>query len=434
MNGAGQANKKIFLALDIGTSYIKCAAVDSKRKIISRFQCDFPMTVKDGTVEIDFDHFLNSALDLLSKCIADVKADAQIIEALLITSQAQTFAPVDSNFKPLYPGIVWLDERAAEEAKILKEMLPDFNKMAGFNQPLPALYVSKLLWLKRHEKKMFNRAAAFPLINEYLFYNLTGKFYTDLTTFGMGGMYDFRNNTLNNEILNILELPEHSFPAIIEAAGKEEIVKNHILQSWGLDYSFPIFLCGNDQGASACGAGLKYSGDININFGTAMVFYTLTDSLVSQLSDSQIAGKHPLGGYYFLLNYESDAGAQIRRLKDKYFPEETYDRFFENYYLYPHADVENPLFNAADYPDFNSPDKAGEFCAGIIRYYLQRMNTHFEQIHRASAINRITVSGGFTKSKIWLEILRDVLKKPVIVNNTQDAGLLGAVMIYEGRF
>ena len=422
-------SEKIYLVLDIGTSDIKCGCVDSNYEILTQRRRKFPMVQSQGAIETDFDLFFTTTSNLLMACLADQAVKDSKIEALLITSQAQTFAPVDKDFSPIYKGIVWLDERAEKEAGYLKENLHYFAKSAGFKQPLPSLYISKLLWLKQNESSVFQRARAFPLINEYLVYRLTGEFYSDSTSFGMSGMYDYRRNDINQELLHLLGLTEDFFPKIETAVEKGELISRQIQREWQLSYRFPVFLCGNDQGASACGSGLKQPGDVNINFGTAMVFYSISDSLITDLTDDQIAGKHPVGDDYFLLNFESDFGMQIRRLRDTFFKQDTYDHFFQTFTQYPNADEQWPLSQDTDLSSISHTD-AHRFCAGIIKHYLNRVRFHLAQIQNVIYLKNITMSGGIMNSDVWISILRNTLNQPFMINNRTNAGVLGALYIY----
>jgi sugar (pentulose or hexulose) kinase len=419
----------MYLVLDIGTSDLKCACLDSQYNVVTQYKSAFPMEEYGCNYEIDFELFFDRTSDLLSKCLSDKKVRCSKVEALLVTSQAQTFTSVNVDFQPLCRGIVWLDERAIREAKLLNEQLPDFSQTAGFNRPLPSLYVSKLLWLKQNEPDIFKEAKAFPLINEYLVHRLTGEFYSDSTSFGMSGIYDFRENVINKKIMQILDLTEDSFPEIESAVMRGELISQNIQREWKLNYRFPVFLCGNDQGASACGAGLKQVGDVSINFGTAMVFYAITESLAKKLKKDQIAGKHPAGGNYFLLNCEGDFGIQIRRLKDRFFQNEDYDNLFKTYIEYPDIDEQIP-FSSDTKLNFDSKTELSRFCAGIIKYYLNRFQFHFAQIQDAVQLKNITMSGGMMRSEVWLDILRSHIDQPFTVNNSANAGLIGAVYIY----
>jgi len=425
-------NTKNYLVLDIGTSDIKCGYIDSDYNVLAQDSRKFPLVQNKGLFEIDFCLFYSTTFDLVKKCLAEMSTENSNVEALLITSQAQTFAPVDANFIPLCKGIVWLDERAVKEAVCLNEHLSDFSQSAGFKHPLPSLYISKLLWLKNNEPALFKKARAFPLINEFLAFRLTGKFYSDNTNFGMGGMYDFRHDTLNKKVLHVLGLREKNFPKIDRAVIRGELISSPVQKEWKLDYRFPIIFCGNDQGASASGEGPDQPGSVNINFGTAMVFYTITDSLTTDLTENQIAGKHPIGDDYFLLNFESDFGVQVRQLKDKFFKSGTYDQFFQTYLEFPDVDVQVPLSEETNL-SFVSELDSYRYCAGIIKYYLNRFQFHFTQIQKSVYIKNITLSGGLTLSKVWLDILQSTLDQPVTINNRANAGLIGALHIYKNN-
>ena len=423
----------MFLVLDIGTSDIKCGCIDSKNNIVARYRRKYPIEENGNFVEIDFDLFFKITMDLIKECLWDKSVKQSTVKALLITSQAQTFAPVDANFTPLEKGIVWLDERAEEQATFLAKRLPNFASTAGFLKPIPALYVSKLLWLKQKKPEIFNNAVAFPLINEYLVYGLTGKFYSDSVNFGMSGMYDYSRDTLNYDILEILGLTENYFPKVEKAAARGELISRQIQDEWKLKYAFPVFLCGNDQGASACGAGLEKPGDININFGTAMVIYTITDTLTTKLTESQIAGKHPVGDDYFLLNLENDYGIQIRKLKNIFFRQGTYDELSQTYLKYPDVEANRPSLKDIELNSFSSVEDTQRYCSAVIKYYLSRLKIHLEQIQQAVTIKNITLSGGMMKSQIWYNILQEFLNRPLTLNNRAGAGMFGALNIYLNR-
>jgi sugar (pentulose or hexulose) kinase len=245
----------------------------------------------------------------------------------------------------------------------------------------------------------------------------------------MSGMYDFRRNMINKEILKILGLTEEFFPIIEKATRRGELISKKIQNLWKVNNRFPVFLCGNDQGASASGVGLNQAGSVNINFGTAMVFYTLLDSLATDLTGDQISGKHPIGDDYFLLNFESDFGIQIRRLKEIFFKHSSYDQFFQTYNQYPNVDEQIPLKKDVDL-SFNSEGELYRFCAGIIKYYLNRLQFHLAQIRKSVQVKKITLSGGMIISEVWRDILGSILDPPVTVSNRANSGLLGALYIY----
>ncbi len=422
-------NSKRFVVLDLGTSDIKCGCVEASGAVVFRHKRRFPLIRNGNTWEIDFEAFREISGNLVRECLTKMASQRTEAEALLVTSQAQTFAPVDADFRPLRRGLVWLDERAAKEAAELDKSLPDFSAAAGFARPAAAQHVSKLLWLKRHEPTIFRAARAFPLLNEFFVYKLTGQFFSDSTNFGMGGVYDLRQNGLNRKVLRILELSESHFPNVVPAATRGELISRQIREQWGLSKRFPVFLCGNDQGASARGAGVRRAGDVALNLGTAMVLYTVTDSLVTALTDAQISGKHPVGDDYFLLNFEPDFGLKMRRLKEVFFPNGTYDDLYRTYFQFNGNEMQKARVDESDWQNLTGTE-ARRLCAGEIHSFVRKLKAHLERIKKTAPVHRIFLSGGMTRSPLLVKIVTDVLQQPVHLRQQAEAGLMGAVQIF----
>lgn len=421
--------KEIFIVLDIGTSNIKCGCLTSADNILTEKQEKFPMIQSRNSYEIDGIVFFGIVKKLIFQCLSEKAVQNRKVKALLITSQANTFVPVTSNFKPLRNGIVWLDERAKNEADYLKAQLPGYQKYSGFGRPLSGLFASKLLWLKKNEPDVFRSAKFFPLINEYLVYQLTDKFYSDTTSFGMSGMYDFVQEDINSKLLQILELTKDNFPQIENAVKTSTLISEEISKEWKIPYRFPVYLCGNDQCASASGAGLKGPGDITINFGSALVLFSITKNISTNLGLDQIAGKYPISSDYFLLSYEPDFGIVIRHLKERLFEDGTYDQLFQTYVDYPEMEERIPDFSDNEL-EFKTIKEANQFCASIIKYYVNQLKKHIIGIGKKVSINTIFLSGAITRSTVLLQIIKKEVKQTIIVNNQANAGLVGALNIY----
>ena len=131
-----------------------------------------------------------------------------------------------------------------------------------------------------------------------------------------------------------------------------------------------------------------------------------------------------------MLNYETDFGIQIRRLKDFWLHEGSYDQVFKTYLEYPAVDEKVPLFSAEGLSLIKSSE-SHQYCAGIIKYYLKRLKKHLSQIKKLIDVNNIFISGGMSQSKLWLEILRSALDIQFKINYQTHAGIFGAIEIYQ---
>ncbi|MCK4401235.1 hypothetical protein KAW08_02880 [bacterium] len=426
--------KNVLIVLDIGTSSIKCGSIDRGLNIIESMLCDFKINHKGNIYESDFEECFKSAREILKKIVKITIQKDYFIEAILITSQAQTFMPVDKDFNSLDKGIVWLDTRAVEEEAYLSEKLPEFYKTAGFSKPLSSLYISKLLWLKKNKAAIYKKAAYFPLINEYVAFRLTKKFYSDYTGFGMGGVFDIRKKRLNQKALDILELTQDNFPEIKEAAGISYKLTHKMRNEFGLKKELPVYFCGNDQSASAVGAGLEAEGgDISANFGTAMVLYTIIKKPLNSIKENQIIGINPLTNDYFLISLDSQFGNIIHKFKTRYFQDISYDDFFSRFNTVKNKDafIEIKAINNEFIYD-KSADK-DIIASSVIKYFLNRFLSHLSEIEKISHPNQIYVSGGVSQFKVWLDILAKNCKYKIIPSFGRDAGIIGAAKIYRNK-
>lgn len=418
--------KKCVITLDLGTSSFKCGNVTPEGRIFHVDAEKFDVFHNGCIYETEFETAFDRTLILLQKAVRSVSTEHYNIDAILITSQAQTFAPVDDQFNPLSPALVWLDARAEKESEELNQKLERFPERAGFIKVMPELYISKLLWLRRNKPDIFNKARYFPLINEYIAYRLTNHFYTDITNFGMSGMLDIRTGRLNAQVLNTLGLSNEDFPEIHPPACVSYPVAVEVRKRIGLEPGAGVYLCGNDQSASSAGAGLKNKGDISVNFGTAMVVYALMDKPPIPDEITQIAGIGPMGGY-FLLSFE-DVGNIIEEVKCELFPDMSYDDFFSRYKDRISEKYSSFLKDGkVDYSIFPSNDTVA---ATVIDYYVRRFLYHISVIEKAVLPRNIYVGGGLAQSRVWIEIIRKRCKYRVNCVNTKEAGLIGAYVIY----
>ena len=97
------------LGLDYGTTSLKAAVFNEKGEQISSSTVDYTLITKGDTVEFDANQ-----IEIFMKCYKEA-ADLEI-SALSVDTQCETLILADEN-RALRNAIVWLDNRATEEAK-----------------------------------------------------------------------------------------------------------------------------------------------------------------------------------------------------------------------------------------------------------------------------------------------------------------------------
>ena len=85
--------------------------------------------------------------------------------------------PLDKEGEVIRPAKLWCDTSTAAECDEITEKLGGLKKTirALGNAVLPGFTASKILWLKKHEPKNYQRLATVLLPHDYLNFWLTGR-------------------------------------------------------------------------------------------------------------------------------------------------------------------------------------------------------------------------------------------------------------------
>ena len=126
--------------------------------------------LKADIVELDAEIYWQSAKSAISEAIGQAGIAPADIRSIAITGQAETLIMVDENGKPLRKAIVWLDNRAAAEAKELEERFGSdaLFRLSGQTEMLPCWPAPKILWYRRHEPELFAKTAKFLMVEDFI--------------------------------------------------------------------------------------------------------------------------------------------------------------------------------------------------------------------------------------------------------------------------
>ena len=99
------------------------------------------------------------------------------IHQIVLTGQAESLVVLDQQGKSLRNGISWLDMRSEKECEELRAIIDEEESYKIMGQPkiIPTWPITKILWLKKHEKQIFDQAGHYLLLKDYIQYRLTGE-------------------------------------------------------------------------------------------------------------------------------------------------------------------------------------------------------------------------------------------------------------------
>src|SRR6185369_6690882 len=113
----------------------------------------------------------------IRRALRQAKAVAAEVKAIGVSGQQHGFVPLDAHGDVIRPAKLWCDTSTAVECAEIMDLLGGFKETIRLlgNAVLPGFTASKILWLKKHEPKNYQRLATVLLPHDYLNYWLTGE-------------------------------------------------------------------------------------------------------------------------------------------------------------------------------------------------------------------------------------------------------------------
>ena len=200
---------KRYLGIDIGTTSLKAAVFDKDGNRLGLRSFDYTLDTdnKSGYIEFAPEKYI----EMCKQAIAELRSECGEIEALSVDTQGETLILTDENGKPLYPAVVWLDNRATSEADAIKNRFGNAKLYSVTGQPeiTAGWPASKLLWFKNNKPEIFAATKKIFMLEDWILYGLTGNFVTEPTIQSSTTYYDVVNKIMAGiwrELIDYMEV------------------------------------------------------------------------------------------------------------------------------------------------------------------------------------------------------------------------------------
>lgn len=280
--------KEFILAVDQGTTSSRAIVFDHSGDIRAVAQKEFKQFFpNDGWVEHDPMEIWKTQAGVVAEAIMECGADGKNIAAIGITNQRETTVVWDRETgKPVYNAIVWQDRRTSDYC--------DHLKKEGWTQKIKEKtgliidsYFSgtKVRWILENvdgvRKKAEQGKLAFGTIDSWLVWNFTkGETHvTDVTNASRTMLYNIREGKWDEELLELMEIPESMLPEVKSSSEVYAHTKTTIFA-----HEVPIAGIAGDQQAAMFGQMCLQPGMLKNTYGTGsfIMFNTGKEAIESK--------------------------------------------------------------------------------------------------------------------------------------------------------
>ncbi len=413
------------MGIDVGTTSVKTAVFNEKLEMLKYSNIDYSIESHDNIVEFDsvrYWEIIKTELDRL-----DVTVDA-----LAIDTQCETLILTDENGDPVRKAIVWLDNRATNEAEEIekhfgRKLVYEITGQPEITATWPA---SKLLWVKKNEPEVWAKTKKIFLLEDYLLYKLTGKFVTEKTLQSSTIYFDINKGLWWKDMLDFIGVSENLLPSLLDSG------------VYVGDYKgIKVVTGAMDQVSGAIGAGVVKKGVISEMTGTTMAIFSPCDEVPAYSPTSIIPCHYNYDGKYCLLSWSSTAGMALKWFRNALCENNSFkelDELAEN--IAPGSDGLTflPYLCGSTMPKYN-PNARGSFTGltpehtrgHFVRSIMEAVSCTLKENLDYLNLNvtEIRAMGGGSNSPLWCQMKADITNKNLVtLKNNETACMGGAIL------
>ncbi|MGC9019566.1 MAG: FGGY-family carbohydrate kinase [Candidatus Bipolaricaulaceae bacterium] len=439
-------SSKYLLGIDIGTQGTKAVLVNLEGEILGTgfqeysVEQPFPSWAEQWP-QVWEEAFYNA----VKEAMARAKVSPRNIAGLCLSGlYGGSGVPVDKEMRPLRPCLIWMDRRAIEEVRWIKENV-DLEKLFRITGNYVDTYFgyTKILWIQRHEPEIWKRVYKFVPPTSYIEHRLTGKLAIDFSSAGnLGGIFDLHNRRWSEEMAQALAIPLELMPERLIPS--TEVVGELLPEpaaKCGLVPGIPVVAGGIDAPMATLSAGAIEPGDNVAMMGTSTCWGVIHRG--EGLSPNLVSMPHVVNCYEEIYTWAGAAtsGAIVRWFRDNFGQEEKEAAQKLGLDSYQLLDLEAekvppgsdgllvlPYFMGERAPLWD-PQARGTIIgltlyhtkAHIYRAFLEAAAYSLRHSIEAGeecglqVKKEVRLVGGAAKSQLWPQILADVLGRPVVV-------------------
>jgi xylulokinase len=445
------------LGIDAGTTALKAVLFDSLGTTLASATQEYSLlTGPGGIVELDPETYWSALKSALKALFSQTGGKQHEVLALAISSQGESFVPIDSNGNPLCKTIVWLDSRSTEEAAIIEKEFDAENIYHTSGSPeVNATWAStKLLWLRRHEPALFAKIGKVLFVEDYLIYRLTGRFAANGALWCSSLLYDINANRWWDDMLRFLGLSTDQLPPLYGSGVPVAKVVQSVADELGFSNTPLVVTAGMDQACGCIGTGNLTPGVVTENTGASLNIAVTLDRPTFDPQRRVPCQTHVLPGKYIYLPWCKTAGMFLKWFRDNFCEAHRHEAECQHrdvYDLLTHGATNIPpgsggvvvLPHLAGAMSPEMDDNARGVIFGldlsstrdhVVRAILESiaymLRANIELLEQSKiAVQEVILSGAAARSVLWNQIKTDVLGKKTKIIKNKEACCLGAAIL-----
>lgn len=444
------------LGIDIGTTGAKTVLFTEHGTSVATAFSPWPMSMpQPAWAEQDPEDWWTGTVASIREVLAASVVDPASITGIGLSGQMHGLVLLDAKQEVLRPSIIWCDQRTGEECAWIDRTIGTDRLVAAISNPvLPGFTAPKLVWVRSHEPDIWERARTILLPKDYVRLRLTGEIAIELSDAAGTALFNVAERRWADDLLGDLGIPRAWLPAVCGSTDVVGGITRSVAEATGLREGTPVVGGGADNACAAVGNGVIHQGLGMVSIGSSGV--VLAPSREPRV-DSGLrvhTFNHSVPDLWYLMGVTQGAGLSLRWFRDEFGDTErtramlegrdAYDLMADEAAVSPPGSkgvIWLPYMQGERTPHFDPAARAVLFGlstahtkADVFRAVLEGVACSLRDClsivrEQGVTIEQVRLTGGGARSRLWRQIVADVMGVELVITSTDEGPALGAALL-----
>jgi xylulokinase len=441
------------MGIDIGSTSIKAGLFSPEGKLLSLGRTETPLDTRKltdgGSVAVwQPDRLWEGAAAAVRGALKELQG-APDVRGVAVTGFGSDAVPLDKNGRELFPFLSFYEKATIEQRDEYVRIMDPFESYS-ISGICPWYYLTlfKMMWLRKYFPALFETAAVWLNVTDYINFKLCGRAATDYSEASTTIAFDQTGLSWSETVLEKTGIPKAFFPRLLPAGTVLGTVTKEAAEQTGLPESTSVVLGGHDNVTSCFASGCEDNDVVTVTGTFESIMISSSAPVITRhgMESNIVCEKGVAEGKHVLIGVQY-AGGIIEWLRKTLFNSEC----DSNESLF--SDIENSsagskglmmlphifgsvtpvqdAYSRGCFIGISGTTEKIDFLRAAVEGINYQTRLIYETLTSVTGIvpSEILNIGGAVYSSFWMQNRADILGVPVKVLEVPEATALGAAML-----
>jgi xylulokinase len=437
----------MWLGIDVGTGGSRALLVDERGAVRAGYTAAHEEMHMERPLwaEQRPENWWDAVVDAVRGVLAKAGVSGDQVKGIGLSGQMHGLVILDEANRVIRPSLIWCDQRSQQQVDFVNSTVGREKVLEYTANPvLTGFTLPKLLWVRDHEPANFARVKKMLLPKDYVRFQLTGEFASEVSDASGTSVFDVVRRRWSWEMMDALGIDRSILPKCYESSEVTGQITAEVAALTGLKAGTPVVGGGGDQASSAVGNGIVEEGIVSCTLGTSGVVFAHMEKVAYDPAGRVHTFCHAVRDKWHVMGVTQGAGLSLQWFRNQLAPGTEYDALTaeaaqspagaQGLYWLPYLMGERtPHLDATirgGWIGLTAKHKRADLIRAVIEGVSYSQRDCLDIIEGLGVpVKSVRASGGGAQSAFWRRLLAGILNKRVVTLATQEGSAYGAALL-----